>query len=161
MQAQAFPDPEPEPHPDGSAGSAASATAVDPLLGAMVQMARAFAQPPPFSAFGGPPPEVRRGSNPWSQEESASSSVQAEPRASVALPAEEGEEVIQGLSNALAEQFGAAVSDLVEDGSGSGAVGNQAGPVLWAVLSTPGRSTTASSDQCSARSAAGVSKTEM
>ena len=138
------PEPEPEPSaPQGAAGASAPAAAADPLLGAMVEMAKAFAQPPPFSAFGGAPPAAQAAGNPWdagvggtaaaATPQPQQMSVPFPPVAASAADGAAGDDVARGLPDALAEQFGAAVSDLLDehDGAGESAAG---GPVPWAVL---------------------------
>jgi hypothetical protein len=150
------PHPEPEPEPDAAGASdpsAASATpaVVDPVLSAMVEMAKAFAQPPPFSAFGGRPAVLQQAGagDPWSHEEATGTAGQTEatpsgapaPQAHVGLapPTAGGEDGTEGLADALMEQFGTAVGDLLDDeGAGAPRVG-LVGPVPWAVLSSPGK----------------------
>lgn len=167
-------EPEPEPELDteptsGKAawGCAAGPAAVSPLLGAMVEMAKAFSQPPPFSAFGGPPKAAaaQSGDNPWAHE--GASSGPAEASVPTPVPVDSCEEAVAGLSHALTEQFGAAVSDLLEDGGDGGSSNAKEGfvsAVPWAVLPSPaaeiGESTTMGPDQVKARPATGDSEIE-
>ena len=128
----ALPCPEPEPEP-GGIGTAAAA---------MVEMAKAFAQPPPFSAFGGPPPVALAAGIPWDDGAGGAGAAGAPqpqqisvPLPPVAASSDEGagDDAATTLPDALAEQFGAAVSDLLDEDEGSGekAAG---GAVPWAVL---------------------------
>ena len=150
------PHPEPEPEPDAAGASgpspgSATPAVVDPLLSAMVEMAKAFAQPPPFSAFGGRPAVLQQaGSDPWSYEEDTGTAGQAETALSgapapsehvgVALAAEGGGEGTEGLADALMEQFGTAVGDLLDDEGADAPRLEGLGAVQWAVLPSPGAS---------------------
>ena len=100
-----------EPEPQAGEGPSAEA------LGAMVAMAQAFAQPPPFSEFGGAPASA----NPWTAEGDGDAAAPAPapavpaPAAGVAAPGEDDE--------AMEMQFGAAVDGLLDDeGGDSGGV---------------------------------------
>ena len=130
----ALPCPEPEPEPGGIGAATA----------ALVEMAKAFAQPPPFSAFGGPPPVALAAGNPWDVGTGAAGtpqpqqiSVRLPPLAASSAELGTGDDVATAtrLPDALAEQFGAAVSDLLDEDDGSGEK-PASGPVPWAVLPT-------------------------
>jgi hypothetical protein len=91
-------------------------------VAALVEMAKAFSNTPPFSAFGPPPND----SHPWSSTSSVSGNLAAAPAHPVAVTSAGRGQGGCELSLTIEEQFGAAVDSLLgsnDEGSGGTALG--------------------------------------